>query len=231
MDDDRATLVLTLQRLRRVIEALSVVSLGDFELNTVAIETSHDDEFAVLEETVNIVARELAEAREQNERHLRELRQSRAMLQERLATIERQRIAIKDLSTPMLEVWEHILALPVIGIIDADRSMDLTSTLLQRIADKGYQCLIVDVTGVNDVDPATAELLIKLIRATRLLGTYCVVTGVQHEIARTLVERGVSLHEVKTLRSLKDGLRYCFAYLRAHGRRSSKMEEGVSQYR
>ena len=131
----------------------------------------------------------------------------------------------------MLEVWEHILALPVIGIIDADRSMDLTSTLLQRIADKGYQCLIVDVTGVNDVDPATAELLIKLIRATRLLGTYCVVTGVQHEIARTLVERGVSLHEVKTLRSLKDGLRYCFAYLRAHGRRSSKMEEGVSQYR
>src|SRR5262245_11688103 len=102
MDDDHATLNLALERLRRVIEALSVVSLGEFDLEVVAIETNHNDEFAVLEETVNIVARELADAREQKERHLQDLLQSQRMLEERLATIEQQRIAIRDLSTPLL---------------------------------------------------------------------------------------------------------------------------------
>jgi rsbT co-antagonist protein RsbR len=222
MDDDRATLVLEIQRLRRVIEALSVVSLGDFDLNAVSIETSQDDEFAVLEETVNIVARELAETREQSERQLRQIQESRHVLEERLATIELQRLAIRDLSTPMLEVWENILALPIVGMVDAERSIDMTARLLQQIVEKNYQCLILDVTGVNAVDPTTAGLLIKMITASRLLGTYCVITGVQREIARALIAHGVELHGIKTLRSLKEGLRDCFAYLRAPDGRTTR---------
>lgn len=213
MDDDQATLNLAIERLRRVIEALSVVSLGEFDPNVVAIETDHNDEFAVLEETVNIVARELADAREQKEQHLQDLLQSRQILEQRLATIEQQRIAIRDLSTPMLEVWENILALPIVGIVDAERSLEMTTRLLQDIAEKDYQCLILDVTGVGTVDPTTAGLLIRMITATRLLGTYCVITGVRREIAQALIAHGVELHGVKTLRSLKEGLRDCIAHL------------------
>jgi rsbT co-antagonist protein RsbR len=213
--DDEATLNLAIERLRRVIEALSVVSLGDFDLKVVSIETTQNDEFAVLEETVNIVARELADAREQKERHLQDLLQSQQMLEERIATIEQQRIAIRDLSTPLLEVWEKVLALPIVGLVDTERSLEMTTRLLQDIADKDYQCLILDVTGVNAVDPTTAGLLIKMITATRLLGTYCVITGVRREIAQALIAHGVELHGVKTLRSLKEGLRDCIAYLRA----------------
>lgn len=203
------------RRIKRLIDVLSLVSLGDFEEEQTFIQP-HDvqDEFAQLEETMNILTRELAEARRENEQYVGELRRSQEALQEKLDTIERQQMAIQDLSTPIIEIWDSILTLPVIGVVDSQRSLDMTERLLQQIVETRSRCVIIDITGVDVVDTMTADHFIKMMKAARLLGCYCVVTGVSPEIAQTLVRIGISLAGVKTLRNLKDGLKDCFLFLR-----------------
>jgi rsbT co-antagonist protein RsbR len=135
-------------------------------------------------------------------------------LRDKLATIERQQLAIRDLSTPVIEIWEDILTLPIVGVIDSQRSSEMTSRLLAAIDESGARCVIVDVTGVDVVDTMTADHLIRMIRAARLLGAYCVLTGLSPDVAQTLVRIGVDLRGIRTLRSLKEGLKSCFLRLR-----------------
>lgn len=139
---------------------------------------------------------------------------SHEALREKLATIERQQVAIRALSTPVIEIWEDILTLPLVGVIDSERSAEMTSRLLAAIGETGARCVIVDVTGVDIVDTMTADHLIRMIRAARLLGAYCVLTGLSPDIAQTLVRIGVDLRGIRTLRSLKEGLKACFLRLR-----------------
>src|SRR5262249_10910052 len=129
-------------------------------------------------------------------------------------TIQDQERTIRALSTPIIDVWDRILTLPVIGEVDARRSAEMTNRILRRIVTSNAACVIIDVTGVETIDTPTAEHLVKMVRAMRLLGTYCVVTGVSGEVARTLVQSSIELGDVRTLRSLKEGLRECFSYLR-----------------
>jgi rsbT co-antagonist protein RsbR len=90
----------------------------------------------------------------------------------------------------------------------------MTSRLLQRIAESRFRCVIIDITGVDVVDTMTADHFVKMIKSTQLLGVYCVVTGVSPDIAQTLVRLGIDLGTVRTLRTLKDGLKDCFLHLR-----------------
>jgi rsbT co-antagonist protein RsbR len=143
-------------------------------------------------------------------------------LEEKLATIEEQAEAIRDLSTPIMEVWEDVLVLPVVGVVDTRRSLDIMNNLLKRIVSSQSKCVIIDITGVEVVDTKTADYLLRISRAANLLGTRCVLTGLSPAVAQTLVEIGADLTEVRTLRNLKEGLRDCLMYLR--GRR----EQGES---
>ena len=106
-----------------------------------------------------------------------------------------------------------MLVMPVVGIVDTRRSKDIMDSLLHRIVETQSKCAIIDVTGVEIVDTMTADYLLKVVRAARLLGARCVLTGLTPAVAQTLVETGAALDEVPTLRNLKEGLKDCLRFL------------------
>jgi rsbT co-antagonist protein RsbR len=106
-----------------------------------------------------------------------------------------------------------------VGAIDSARASEMTEKLLQRISERGADYVLIDLTGVDIVDTMTAAHLVRLTHAAKLLGARCVLTGVRPEVARTLVEIGVHLGGLMTLRTLRDGLRACLA-LRQSDRRA-----------
>jgi len=229
--EDKSSVIVPFERIQRVIDILSMVSIGEYNSDLIQIPASdHADEFSVLEAALNIYNQELAAARAQNERYIAELEQSKRELQEQLTTIARQQLAIHELSTPTVEVWEDILLLPVIGTLDSQRAQEMTEKLLDRVKHSRSRCIIIDITGVELVDTTTANAVLKMTRAARLLGAMCVLTGIRPEIARTMIQLGVDLEGLRTLRTLKDGLRECFAYLR-RAREREKVQQPDQQGR
>ena len=146
-----------------------------------------------------------------------------ADLRAQIETIEQQQGALHELSSPVLQVWDGVLVMPIIGSVDAHRSVDIMDTLLEEIAQQRAPYVILDITGAKGVDSATADHFIELLRAAELLGARCLLTGIRPAVARTLVELGVDLSSVETLRSLKDALAVCMndgTSGRAAGRRT-----------
>ena len=125
------------------------------------------------------------------------------------ALIERQRSAIDELSTPVLQLWDGVIALPIIGVVDSRRSLAIMERLLSEIASRQSQYVILDITGVDIVDTRTADHFIKVVKAAGMLGASCILTGIRPGVAETLVDLGVEMSSVRTLRTLQDGLRYC----------------------
>jgi rsbT co-antagonist protein RsbR len=130
----------------------------------------------------------------------------RRELEERLATIEQQRSAIRSLSTPVIEVWRGVLCLPVVGVMDTARSAEMTSALLQTIVEKGSKYAIIDITGIDVMDTRTVDHFIRMAKAIRLLGAECALTGLNPHIAQTVVHMGLDLSDIVTHRSLRDAL-------------------------
>jgi rsbT co-antagonist protein RsbR len=129
-----------------------------------------------------------------------------AELEEKLATIEKQRAAIRDLSTPIMEVWDGVLCLPVVGVMDTARSAEMTNSLLQAIVEKKTRCTIIDITGIDVMDTRTVDHFMRMARAVRLLGAECVLTGINPHIAQTVVYMGIDLSNVITHRTLHEAL-------------------------
>ena len=112
--------------------------------------------------------------------------------------ISRQQEEMLELSTPVVQLWDGILALPVIGILDSRRTQSVMEVLLQRIVDTESEVAIIDITGVPMVDTMTAQHLLKTITAARLMGAECIISGVRPQIAQTIVHLGVDLGDVVT---------------------------------
>ncbi|MBN8909312.1 MAG: STAS domain-containing protein [Rhodospirillales bacterium] len=110
--------------------------------------------------------------------------------------IARQTREISELSTPVVKLWDGILALPVIGTLDSERTQTIMENLLQAIVDQGAEIAIIDITGVPTVDTLTAQHLLKTIAAARLMGADCVISGIRPQIAQTMVHLGVELNVV-----------------------------------
>lgn len=208
-------------RVERVLEALSLASVGAFEEAIALSGALSEDRFGALEESLLVLLRELKQTREEHDKAMSQLEASRRDLEEQLQTIERQRIAIRELSVPIIDVWDDIITLPLVGAIDSARAAEMTEKLLHRISDRGADYVLIDLTGVDIVDTMTAAHLVRLTHAAKLLGARCVLTGVRPEVARTLVEIGVHLGGLMTLRTLRDGLRACLA-LRQSDRRAAR---------
>jgi rsbT co-antagonist protein RsbR len=132
----------------------------------------------------------------------------RTELEDKLATIERQQAAIRELSTPIMEVWDGILCLPIVGIMDTGRSADMTDSLLRAVVSTRARCAIIDITGIEVMDTSTADHFIRMAKAVRLLGADCVLTGMNPQIAQTVVHMGVDMEGVTTHRSLRDALHH-----------------------
>ena len=124
----------------------------------------------------------------------------------REAVIARQQQELLELSTPVVKLWEGILAIPLIGTLDSARTQSVMETLLQRIVDTEATIAIIDITGVPAVDTLVAQHLIKTVAAARLMGADCIVSGIRPQIAQTIVQLGVDL-EVTTKASLAEALR------------------------
>lgn len=115
----------------------------------------------------------------------------------------RQQREIAELSTPVVKLWDGILALPVIGTLDSERTQVVMENLLQRIVDEGAAIAIIDITGVPTVDTLTAQHLLKTVAAARLMGADCIISGIRPQIAQTIVHLGVEL-DVVTKATLAD---------------------------
>ncbi|PQO32302.1 STAS domain-containing protein [Bremerella cremea] len=124
--------------------------------------------------------------------------------------IAEQHDSLMQMSTPVTEVWNDILMLPIVGIIDSKRAQDIMTAVLHKIADTHSRSLILDISGVAVVDTAVANHLIKITKATRLMGCTCTISGVSPAIAQTIVELGINVGDIRTTATLKDALRDAF---------------------
>jgi rsbT co-antagonist protein RsbR len=135
---------------------------------------------------------------------------SQGDLQSRL---EQQRRTINELQTPVIQVWDGVLALPVVGSVDTARAQDMTEALLEKIVTTGSEIVILDITGVPVVDTAVARHLLETVTAARLLGAEVLVVGLTSRIAMTLVHLGIDLAGVTTRTTMAKGLQLAFARL------------------
>jgi rsbT co-antagonist protein RsbR len=121
--------------------------------------------------------------------------------------IARQQEELLELSTPVVKLWDGILALPMIGTLDSARTQVVMESLLQRIVETGADIAIIDITGVPTVDTLTAQHLLKTVTAARLMGADCIISGIRPQIAQTIVHLGVDLGAVTTKATLADAFR------------------------
>lgn len=118
--------------------------------------------------------------------------------------IYRQQEELMELSTPVVKLWDGILALPIIGTLDSNRTQGVMESLLQKIVETGAEVTIIDITGVPTVDTLTAQHLLKTVTAARLMGADCIISGIRPQIAQTIVYLGVDLADVITKATLAD---------------------------
>ena len=136
-----------------------------------------------------------------------------ATLAQQAATIEYQRQTIAELQTPVIQVWDRILALPIVGSLDTARTQETTEALLEKIVATGSEIVIIDITGVPIVDTAVAKHLLETVTAARLLGAEAFIVGLSTRIAMTLVHLGIDLGNVTTRTTMAKGLELAFARL------------------
>ena len=203
------------ERAWQIETVLQAASAGDYtqRCDTSIMASFADDPLTTVIPAINLLLGDLQAKERKRIKAEAQLKESIDDLKDKLRTIEEQAQAIRDLSTPVMEIWTDILLLPIVGVVDTRRSMEIMNNLLEAIVASQSKCVIVDVTGVDVVDTKTADYLLKVVRAAALLGTRCVLTGLSPAVAQTLVEIGADLTEVETLRSIKDGLRRCLKHL------------------
>jgi len=124
--------------------------------------------------------------------------------------IAAQTKSLMEMSTPVTQLWTGLLFLPVVGLIDSKRAQDIMNNSLHKISDTNSQCFILDISGVSVVDTAVANHLIKITKATRLMGCESIISGVSPSIAQTMVELGIDIGDIRTTSDMKGALENAF---------------------
>jgi rsbT co-antagonist protein RsbR len=202
---------LVTERIADVLMALAEVADGNLD-QQLKSELPETHPLGALAVGINEMTRALAQAQ-------RDSLASRRALEEQVALIERQRVAMRELSTPVIEVWQGVICLPIVGVVDTVRSTEMTEGLLHAIVSRGVECAIVDITGIDVIDTKTADHFLRMAKAVRLLGARCVLTGINPRIAQTLVHMGVDLAEIECHQTLRDALKEQVTRARPPGRR------------
>jgi rsbT co-antagonist protein RsbR len=177
------------RRIENIENVLAEAATGDF--NEIVIEK--DDTLTSIEMGVNLLLVDLKEEMAKSE-----------------TLIKRQKETLQELSTPVIQVWDNILTMPIIGLVDSKRAADMMDKLLTTVVETETKHVIIDITGVDVVDTKTADHFIKMVKAVKLLGSNCYITGINPSIAQTLTQIGIDLGDIGTLRTLQDGLRESF---------------------
>ncbi|PZM80308.1 MAG: anti-anti-sigma factor [Candidatus Melainabacteria bacterium] len=129
----------------------------------------------------------------------------------REAIIRRQQKEMLEMSTPVIKVWDGVVAVPLIGTLDSARTQIVMETLLQKIVDTGSRIAILDITGVPTVDTQTAQHLMKTVSATRLMGAECIISGIRPQIAQTIVHLGIDINDIVTKATMADAIKEALA--------------------
>lgn len=137
----------------------------------------------------------------------------RAYLDEKEKTIHAQQDELRETATPITEIWDGVLTLPIIGTLDSSRTMLVMESLLNRIATDRAKVVVMDITGVRRIDSQVSHHLIQMVRAIQLMGADAILTGIRPEIARALTSLNIDLGNVTTRASLADGLKEAFRRL------------------
>jgi len=198
-------------RLARMQRAVALASEGAFASAAELLAPEVDDDFGAVEHTLRSFIIELKIAIEQTDAAIEELRSSKQELQGQLTTIERQRIAIRELSAPIIDVWDGVLTIPLVGVIEGARMVELTERLLARINQASVAWVIFDLTGIDFVDTEITSHLSKLAMAIRLMGVKCMLAGIGARVAQTFVMLDAPMGDLQVVGSLRDGLRFCLA--------------------
>lgn len=191
------------ERIADILQVLSEVGAGHYE-SRVRVDMPETHPLGKLYRGINEMIASLAAEQERSAIYRKDL-------EEKLSTIEAQRAAIRELSTPIIEVWQGVLCLPVVGVMDSARSSEMMNSLLQAVSEKEASYVIIDVTGIEVMDTRTAHQFIRMAKAVQLLGAECVLTGINPRIAQTIVHMGLDLEELQTLRSLRSALQLFIA--------------------
>ncbi|MBL9102806.1 MAG: STAS domain-containing protein [Myxococcales bacterium] len=186
-------------RIEGVLRVVVAAVHGDYDPR-VPLSDEHGDAFLEVEVGVNYLLEELSERRAANDRQ----REALAAHAEQLGA--QQDALVAALSTPIIEVWPGVLALPIIGRVDDARAAMITSRLLERVAGNRASHVILDLTGVAAIDVETMPAIVRMIRAIGLLGTECMLTGIGPEVARQVVQRGVDATRIRVAGQLSDAL-------------------------
>jgi rsbT co-antagonist protein RsbR len=189
-------------------ETLQAASAGDYSkrLDVSISETLADNPLMTIVPAINLLLDDLRAKEKKRRRADEALQAAMGDLQAKLEIIEMQRETVLELSTPVLEVWNGVVALPLIGVIDAARSQQAIEGLLRAVSDKHSRVVIIDLTGVPVIDTAVASHLFKAIDAVGLLGAEVIVTGIGRQNALAVSKLGIQTERLRTMGTLKAGL-------------------------
>ncbi len=154
----------------------------------------------------NATKADLAVALERVRKEVEERDRTERELRDKLELIARQEEAIRALETPIIEVWAGVITLPLIGVMDSKRAATTMERLLSTITEKGATTAILDLTGVEIVDTATADHIGKLAKAADLLGAKCIISGIRPAVAQTMVQIGIDLTSVVTVATVREAI-------------------------
>jgi rsbT co-antagonist protein RsbR len=205
-EHDRNLSDLMRDRIADILLVVADVGDGDYSARLTS-PFSEEHAISTLFDGINQMIESLGDERQRGAAYQKEL-------EEKLAMIEVQREAIRELSTPIIEVWEGVLCLPVVGVLDTTRSAEMTEALLGAIVQKRADCAIIDITGIQVMDTGTADHFLRMARAVRLLGAECLLTGINPAIAQTIIHMGVDLSGLNSHRTMRNALqRYVEEYI------------------
>ena len=158
------------------------------------------------------------------------------VISDQIAQFAKRRIAesgkaMLEMSTPVTSIWDGILLLPLVGIVDSQRTQDIMDKVLSRISDSQARVFVMDISGVVSVDTAVANNFIRITQATRLMGCEFIISGISPNVARTLVELGANVGEVRTTATLRDALQLALAAIKPlrDGRTAAEGQADVMQ--
>jgi rsbT co-antagonist protein RsbR len=139
---------------------------------------------------------------------MRDISSTKRLQAELVQRQQQQQEVLSAMATPIIRLWDDVVTLPIVGVVDSVRASEMKEALLHSVARTGARIAIVDMTGVDTVDTATADHIMRLMQGVQLLGAQGIITGIQPAVAQIMVSLGVDMGNVMTLRSLQEGLRY-----------------------
>ncbi len=204
------------ERIEQVVDVLAKAACKEYQHRIEVPADAVDDEFLQIEVGMNVVLEDLEKAEAARQQYVQEIERKNQEIADRAA------MALRELSTPIISVWDGVLTLPVIGMVDTVRGAEMMEQLLARVASDQAEYVVIDITGVSVVDTRTADSFIRMSEAVRLIGAQCFLTGISPAIAQTIAQLGIDTSRIRTLRRLSDALQVVFEDLGIHQGKSQK---------